>query len=542
MKYSCQSALKYSVKEPPLLYSLFQQRLQAIIDANRQHSLSDRRVGLEKEALRVNAEGMIAKTPHPAALGSALTHPNITTDYSEALLEFITPPCDGISEAMEFLEDLHSFTYQRLDEEILWAASMPCVLEGEQGIPIAHYGSSNLGRMKTVYRRGLGHRYGRIMQVISGCHFNFSMGESFWTSWQELFAPGQSLRQCRDEAYFGMIRNLQRLGWLVPYLFGASPAVCRTFLGGKPTTLAEFDEGTYYEPYATSLRMGDIGYQNRKEEETGIKANYDGLDSYVKSLEWAINTPSSQYEKIGVLVEGDYRQLNANVLQIENEYYSTVRPKPLTQGVEKPTLALKRGGVAYVELRSLDVNPFEPTGLDRSQLHFLELLMIFALLCDSPRIDELERLAIDHNQSATAHRGRDPKLALLRKGEQIGLREWAAELLQAMGPLAAALDVSLPTSTYSMALQAQQYKLADASLTPSARMLGEMADQEEGFHRFAKRISLEHADWFEQRHLSREREVELEALATDSLLKQAQIEASDKEDFAAFLRHYAEQR
>ncbi|MCG5500764.1 glutamate--cysteine ligase [Ectothiorhodospira lacustris] len=525
--------------EKSTLYTHCETRLRQILNLGGARCLRGTRIGLEKESLRVDTDGSIARTPHPRALGSALTHPWITTDYSEALLEFITPPCDTPGEALAFLRDLHAFTYPRIDDEFLWATSMPCVLAGEQGIPVARYGDSNAGRMKTVYRLGLGHRYGRLMQVIAGVHFNFSMGECFWPIYQQVLgAEGEEPRRFRDRGYFGMIRNLQRLGWLIPYLFGASPAVCRSFLAGKPTTLVEFDETTFYEPWATSLRMGDIGYQNRKEEESGIKANYDSLEGYVRSLSRAINTPSPEYARIGVEVGGEYRQLNANILQIENEYYSTVRPKPLTEGDERPTVALERRGVAYVELRSVDVNAFDPLGVNESQLRFLEAFMIYALLLDSPPISEVERFAIDHNQSATAHRGRDPSLQLMRNGGQVPLRAWATEVLEQMAPLCRVLDDGDAEQPYSRSLAEQQAKVADAKLTPSARMLALMCEREQGFHEFARQMSLAHATCLRGAGLDPAREAMLEAEARESLVRQQRLEAEDDVSFAEYLRRY----
>ncbi|MCW8973894.1 MAG: glutamate--cysteine ligase, partial [Gammaproteobacteria bacterium] len=247
------------------------QRVARIEAANLAPLLKGSMVGLEKESLRVNSEGKIAQTPHPAVFGSALTHPYITTDYSEALLEFITPPFHQMNEALSFLRDLQQFVYNRLENEVLWATSMPCVVGGEEGIPIAAYGSSNAGLMKTVYRRGLGYRYGRVMQVIAGVHMNFSFSEAFWQALQQLEGDDGTLQDYISDRYFDLVRNLLRVGWLIPYLFGASPAVCKSFLQGKQSRLELYDEFTYYEPYATSLRMGDIGYQNNKENEVGIK-------------------------------------------------------------------------------------------------------------------------------------------------------------------------------------------------------------------------------------------------------------------------------
>jgi glutamate--cysteine ligase len=513
-------------------------RLQRLLDAGHQDLLRGGLTGLEKESLRVSPEGGIARTAHPEALGSALTHPWITTDYSEALLEFITPPFADAREALAFLRDLQTFTYPRIGEEFLWATSMPCVLAGEEAIPVARYGSSNAGRMKTVYRLGLGYRYGRVMQVIAGVHFNYSLPEAFWPVYQRLEGDSGDPRRFSDARYFAMIRNLQRLGWMVPYLFGASPAVCKSFLGGKPTHMPEFNENTYYEPYATSLRMGDIGYQNRKEEETGIKASYDSLEAYTDSLACAIDSPSPVYEKIGVVVDGEYRQLNANILQIENEYYSSVRPKPVMEGNEKPVVALRRRGVRYVELRSIDVNAFEPLGVCETQLRFLEAFMLTCLLMDSPLIGEVERLQIDHNQSAAAHRGRDPNLKLLRNGDQVSLRTWAGEVLDAMSALCAAMDGDDRARPYSSALERQREKVDDPSLTPSARMLAEMAERREGFYEFARRLSRQHQDHFRGLSLAPETEARFEVEARASAERQRRIEASDECSFEEYLRRY----
>ena len=279
------------------MYSRYAQRLAQLKKVSAATLLAGSRIGLEKETLRVSPQGSISQTPHPLQLGAALTNPYVTTDYSEALLELVTPPCDSVASAMAFLSETQKFVFTKLDDEILWATSMPCVVAGETSIPIAQFGSSNAGMMKTVYRRGLGHRHGRVMQVIAGVHFNYSLSAEFWKTYQESEGSHAAEQSFINEGYFAILRNLQRLGWLVPYLFGASPAVCKSFLGDGPTSLQDFDENTYYEEYATSLRMGDIGYQNNKENETGIKANYDNLDKYIDSLSRAISTPCPEYEK-----------------------------------------------------------------------------------------------------------------------------------------------------------------------------------------------------------------------------------------------------
>lgn len=496
------------------------------------------RIGLEKECLRVNSEGKIAQTPHPAALGSPLTHPYITTDYSEALLELITPPCESSAEALDFLGDVQHFVYARLEDELLWSGSMPCVIPGESSIPLARYGSSNVGTMKNVYRRGLGYRYGRTMQVIAGVHFNYSFGDAFWPALRQFEGDGRALQEYISARYFDLLRNMLRIGWLIPYLFGASPAVCRSFVGGDEGRLEPFDEFTLYAPYATSLRMGDIGYQNNKENENGIKANYDSLRQYVASLERAIETPCPEYEKIGVKVDGQYRQLNANILQIENEYYSTVRPKPLLQGNEKPIRALQRDGVRYLELRSLDVSAFDPLGVNEEQLRFLEVLMLYCLFHHSPPVSVIERREIDFNELETAHRGREPGLNLMRCGRATPLRDWALEVCDEMLPYAQLLDGDGGATPYSGAVARQRAAVLNPDLTPSARMLAQMREHHESFFDFARRKALAHQRYFNAQPLTAEREAMLQQEVARSLERQLQIEAADQLDFDSYLAAY----
>ncbi len=519
-------------------YSKLHERLSRLASLSQQDLFDGNQIGLEKESLRVNSHGRLAQTPHPASLGSALTHPYITTDYSEALVEFITPPLSSIPDALEFLQNTQKFVYQNLQDEILWATSMPCLVAGESSIPLARYGSSNAGIMKTVYRRGLGYRYGRVMQVIAGVHFNFSLAEKFWPVYQQLEENKNPLQDFINSSYFCMIRNSQRFGWLVPYLFGASPAVCKSFLGGAATSLADFDESTYYEPYATSLRMGDIGYQNNKENETGIKACYDDIDCYINSLTCAIETPYPGYEEIGVKKDGKYLQLNANILQIENEYYSTIRPKQILQGHEKPTRALAGRGVKYVELRSLDVNAYDPAGVNGSQIYFLEAFLIFCLLHDSPVFENTERSDIDHNEMLTAHRGRMPGLELMRNGRTYELKQWAMEIMQEMTAICELLDGSNQAKPYTASLKQQTEKVFDATATPSARMIDDMRQDRESFHRFAERMSRQHYHHYKHLTLSAEQEQFYLLEAEQSIARKKAIEAADKISFSEFLEDY----
>lgn len=505
--------------------------------------LQQHQIGLEKESLRVAPDGTLSQKEHPVALGSALTHSCVTTDYSEAMLELITPPLRSARKSLEYLSDIHTSVYKNLGDEILWATSMPCVLAGETHIPIARYGESHAGRMKHIYRVGLGHRYGKVMQVIAGVHYNYSVAENFWPLWADIKSGARvqhgETQSLIDASYMGMVRNLQRYGWIIPYLFGASPAVCKTFFGDQGTNMQEFDEGTYYEPYATSLRMSDIGYQNQKEESVGIKANYNTLESYIDSLQCAINTSSPVWEQIGLKDEdGGYKQLNTNILQIENEYYSTVRPKQLLQGMEKPTSALNARGIRYVELRSLDVNAYQPQGIDETQMLFLEAFLLTCLFQESPAITPDERPEIDNNLLLSARRGREPGLKLRRNGEDITLRVWGEELLSGMESVCTLLDGKESGVPYQSALELQRRKIDNAEETPSALMLDEMRDNGESFYHFARRKSLQHNRYFHQRNISSETEQRFIDEGVSSLQRQQQKEAADSGTFDDFLANY----
>ncbi len=520
------------------VYRSAQQRLARLLAEAGSSVLQGGLRGLEKESLRVDAAARIAQTPHPVALGSALTHPCITTDYSEALLEFITPPLADTEACVGFLDEIHRFVHGRLDGEMVWASSMPCVVEGEASIPIGRYGDSNLGLMKHVYRRGLGYRYGKLMQVIAGVHFNFSLPERAWRALHALEGGQRPLHDFVSEGYFGLIRNLQRLGWLVPYLTGASPAVCKSFLDGKPADLTELDRHTAFGAHATSLRMSGIGYQNRKSKGCGTDMRYDSLDAYVASLKRAIGTPCPSFEAIGVQVDGEWRQLNANILQIENEYYTTIRPKQPPRGLEKPSEALANRGVAYVELRSLDLDPFAPCGVDARALRFAEALLVLCALADSPVIGAEEKPAIDANLERAALRGREPGLTLVRAGEPIGLAAWAFEVLEAMAPVVAALDAGLAERPYAQALATMHARVADPQRTPSARVLAAMREAGQDFVEFTLALSQRHAARYRATPLAPERENWFVELAGRSLAEQAAIEASDELPFGEFLRRY----
>ena len=515
---------------------VFERRLGALINSGEPQILQGGRKGVEKESLRVTPRGRLAHTPHPAALGSALTNENITTDFSESLIELVTPAFTHSWELLQYLLDLHQFVYRHLGDELLWATSMPCAIEGDADIPLAQYGSSHVGRMKTVYRNGLGLRYGRMMQAISGVHFNYSFPLPFWEAYAALRGAPSHGADFVSECYFDLLRNYRRHGWLVLYLFGVSPVVCKSFLKGRDVQLADFAPGTAYGPYATSLRMSDVGYRNRNQ--AGLTVSVNNLDEYVHDLQRAITTPHPPYEALGVEVNGEWRQLNANILQIENEYYSFIRPKRVARSGERPTKALKRAGVEYVEVRALDVSAFDPVGVNQTKMRFLEAFLALCLLKESQPIGVAEQAALDENHLTVARRGREPGLVLSRDGRPTPMRDWARELLDSMSGLCEILDHGDPARPYTQALAAQAVKVADVSLTPSARLLSGLSAGE-SFFDLALRMSAAHKAYFLELYPPNEERLrEFKAEAQESLLAQRRIEESDRGTFEEYLARY----
>ncbi|QAY90475.1 glutamate--cysteine ligase [Pseudomonas sp. ACM7] len=492
--------------------------------------------GIERECLRVTGEGRLAQTPHPEELGSALTNEQITTDYSESLLEFITPALPDPAETLASLDKIHRFAYSKLGNEYLWSPSMPCPLPAEEDIPIAYYGTSNIGQLKYVYRKGLALRYGKTMQCIAGIHYNFSLPEKLWPLLKEAEGFVGTDRDYQSSAYIALIRNFRRYSWLLMYLFGASPALDAGFLRGRSHQLEQLDPDTLYLPYATSLRMSDLGYQSNAQ--AGLTPCYNDLASYTDSLRKAVATPYSPYVEIGTHQDGEWVQLNTNILQIENEYYSNIRPKRVTYTGERPIQALVARGIQYVEVRCLDINPFLPMGIDLPESRFLDAFLLYCALNDSPLLTNTSCGNATSNFLSVVKEGRRPGLQLQRDGHPVDLKEWAGELLEKIAPLAAMLDQSHGGDAHSKALDVQLEKIKDPSRTPSAQVLAAMAEHKESFAQFSLRQSRAHAEFFRSEPLSSEDQAKFEDRAGSSLAEQVELEQNEVGDFDVFVGSY----
>jgi len=507
--------------------SRLEERLRALSPA----TLRNLRRGIEKESLRVQPDGRLAMTPHAEALGSALTHPHITTDFSEAQLELITGIHARGEDCLAELTAIHQYVYRAIGAELLWVASMPCGLPQDDAIPLGRYGSSNIGRAKTVYRTGLSWRYGRRMQAISGIHYNFSLPDE---AWPELGRGAGGERAFRDDAYFALIRNFRRHSWLLLCLFGASPAVCPSFVAGRDHGLEKLSEGTLYLPHATSLRMGRLGYQS--EAQASIAVSYNSLRSYAASLHEALTRPWPAYERIGIRgPDGEYRQLATSLLQIENEFYGTIRAKRVIRPGERPLHALRERGVEYVEVRCMDLDPFEPAGIATPTMRLLDIFLLHCLLSDSPPDTPAEIAALARNQLRAASRGREPGLRLERNGREPTLAEWGGQVLAECEPIAGALDSAHGGGAHREALAAARAGLADPDSVPSARVLREMREKYNDIYtQFVMMQSLRHREALRRRPMPEGLEAQFAQAAKASLEEQRQIEAADAVDFETF--------
>lgn len=429
--------------------------------------LQGMRRGIEKEGLRVGPDGVLSRTAHPEGLGSALTHPHITTDFSESQLELVTGVHAGIGDCLAELRDVHRFVLQHLAQQVgnerIWACSMPGDLPADADIPVGWYGPSNVGLAKRVYRNGLVHRYGARMQTISGIHYNWSLA-------------GAS-----TEDYFALIRNFRRHGFILLMLFGASPAVTQGFAQGLDHGLQPLGDHTLHLPHATSLRMGRLGYQS--DAQSRLSVSYNDLEGYARSLHEALVQPYGPYEAMGIQDgQGGYRQLGSSLLQIENEFYSTIRPKRVTQRGERPLHALRERGVEYVEVRCMDLQPELGVGIDAHTLRVLDTFLLWAMLSGSPPDNPEEVREMADNQRLVAARGREPGLTLQRGGRAVALADWADEVMALAQPVAEALDRAHGGEAFAHSWAQAREALRQPERLPSARVLAAMRAQHQGEH------------------------------------------------------------
>lgn len=491
--------------------------------------------GLEKENLRLDQAGRLSHRPHPKALGAKQTHPHITTDFAEAQMEIVSGVHRSVASLCAEFEALYQFIYPRLEQELLWPYSMPCMTDPAEITP-AYYGKNNAAKMKHVYRRGLILRYGKAMQIICGIHYNFSLDERVFDYLRKEEGSKLSLQDYVSARYMGLIRNYFRWYWLLPYLFGASPLVMKSSLSKQiPECLVNWDHQAFYAPHATSLRMTRIGYQNNTQ--SGLKICHNTIEAYGNSLLAATQIPYDVFEALGVIdAEGQYQQLNANILQIENEYYSPIRPKRVTRPGERPATALLSRGIEYIEIRVSDLNPLLPLGLAPEQLKFMDVFLLFCLLNDSPQFAAGELTRHRQNFNLVALHGRNPDLRLQTETGVRAFREWAETLFAEMQPLAAALD-GVEAEGYQAALAIQMAKLSQTELLPSDQIMQGLHDTGLCLNNFMMKQAALHRDWFMRQTSSFDPVIYGQQIAESERAWQA-LEAEPSISFNEYLANY----
>jgi glutamate--cysteine ligase len=349
---------------------------------------------------------------------------------------------------------------------------MPCAFQSEQEVKIAEYGKTNSGMLKHIYRKGLRLRYGSIMQCVSGIHFNFSLSEDSWDTLTN--SPDQSFI---NQKYLGAIRNIKRNFWFLLERFGASPIAHESYLLNREHSLTKHGSNDLFLPWATSLRMSDVGYQSSMQN--ALKINYNNLDEFIDAIIKGINTPVKNFEEIGLLDEqGVPQQISTGILQIENELYDTVRPKRSGPSGSRPATLLKNEGIEYLELRGIDINPFIPEGIDENKIKLLDIFIMHSLISESPQVSDKEIEEIRANQKTMVENGRSENIKLQQNGVSTPLQELKKILYDELEQVATAMDEYCPG--YSNALSAEMGE----NLLPSEKIINEMNSQNLSFQEY----------------------------------------------------------
>ncbi|CRK85685.1 Glutamate--cysteine ligase [Candidatus Providencia siddallii] len=488
--------------------------------------------GIEREALRITKSGFISDTPHTEELGKALTHKWITTDFTESLLEFITPADNSIKNTLSFLRDLHRHASICLKNDRIWPLSIPCFIENEDKIIIAQYGTSNLGRFKSIYREGLKNRYGALMQTIAGVHYNFSLPIEFWNSKASIDNIKSGKEQI-SEGYLHLIRNYYRFGWIISYLFGASPVIWKSFIKNK-NPMIFLNHKECYLPYATSLRISDFGYTNKSQNNLNI--TFNNLDSYILSVKKALSKSSSKFKKLGIKRNGKYIQLNTNILQIENELYTPIRPKRVLKNNDFMLEAFLNKGIEYVEVRSLDVNPFSAIGINETQASFIEIFLIWCAIAKTPKISNKEFNRCKQNWNFITTKGRKPDQTINYKNKNKSITNIGKQLFDDLARIAKVLDICYKTNLYQNTCHKLNLMIENPSLTYSSLVLNEIL--EKGINNYGLELSKKYFNQLINEKYEIITKEQFEKAKLDSIKKQNIMEQNEKKSFEEYLRTY----
>lgn len=357
--------------------------------------------GIEKESLRVNEKGELSLTDHPKIFGDKEKNPYITVDFSESQIEMITPVEDSIEKAYSFLRNIHEIVTLNLENEFLWNQSVPPRLPKSELIPIGKFPNN---KKAEEYRENLAKKHGKKKQLLSGIHFNFSFKDELLEELYEKIDEDISFQDFKNEIYLKISRNYFKYGWIIIYLLGASPLVDKTYKSECIEHMKGFDKDTYYFEDGVSFRNGVCGYKNQEK----FYIDHTNIESYLKSLE--------------VLID-------KGILQGAREYYSPIRLK----GSDPKDIlnSLRNDGIKYLELRSIDLNPFNDIGIDKRDLEFIHLLLLFLLLKEDEEFNEEDYYRYLKNQEllATLGNGKDFNL-ICCKGKKISPKEQSENILK----------------------------------------------------------------------------------------------------------------
>ena len=394
--------------------------------------------GIEWESLRAKDGGQLSLTPHPEVFGDKLTNPVVTTDFSESQIEIITPTFDTIDEAFDVFSLLSDIVNVSLPEdEYLWFQSIPCILPYADQIPIAQYSEEGMSSQR--YREDLARKYGLKKQMISGVHFNFSFSDEFLEHLYSIEDSGVSFRQFKNSVYLKVARNYLRYCWLIIYLTGCSIGTHETFSKDCIHLMDACDEfGSYYSTRGPSFRNASCGYKNLKE----LYPSYASVEEFARDVNRFIDN-------------GD--------LSEAKELYTQIRLKP--KDPSDMLNSLVNDGIEYVEIRTLDINPFYKCGLVRHDMNFLHLFLIYMFIKDESDYVDWQREA-KINEENTAEAAYVDSMRLLRDGEEVTLKSWAAEIINEMYGMCEVFGID-ESHTLSLMLN----RIADPELTYGKRLL-----------------------------------------------------------------------
>ncbi len=418
--------------------------------------------GLEKENLRIKEDGTLDLSPHPVR-GDDPYRDQIIRDFSESQVEFVTQPHKSVLAAFEELKKLQDHFLGNYDVQ-LWPLSMPCYVKDEDEVPIASYDDSEEGRKARLYREGLADKHGKKMQLISGIHYNFSFGEEALKRLREPFYRLGKLNEqtLTNNLYFRVARNMIRYQWFLTYLFGASPSVDSTYKSEVVNQLKGIEHlckkcqnaHTYYEDYATSLRMSRYGYHSQQQE--GMYISYDNLEAYIDGLEDGIKH---------------------GVLQKESEYYAPIRFKQPKGNHTSLLRNLEQYGVGYIELRCFDLNPFTPYNMTLEQLYFTHIFILYMAMLDSPNISCEEMDQIYRNNQKVSIHGRKPSQKISYLNQEWSIDTLCHKVSEDMTEIAEALDKGSKSMVYTSSLKAVTKNLSEQGGILSERMMNELLQE-----------------------------------------------------------------